>query len=305
MCLRRRCGASPRSTGTSRASRSPRAGTGSTWWRGSSPRRKGISPIAACWSAKSATVAPRSKGPGRAPSSPGPGTKSSSRAATPSLWLPERPLRLEGGPRRLEGADELALARREPAPQRDPLAARGDFGGQPLGHGHVVQLAQRILKRRQARDERQHGLVRKAAREEVAGIAQPLHADADLMPAALVAPGKLAPLADQARTQSRERLPGEAPEPLRAGGVGFPWIPMQPAQHAQLRLLERGRVRDRRRGLARKSALLPSPREQHRIGVRVGQRLAEHVPVARGAPDLHHPLERSLGGPRARTPQQP
>ena len=46
---------------------------------------------------------------------------------------------------------------------------------------------------------RQHGLVRKAAREEVAGVAQALHADADLVPAALVAPGKLAPLVDQAR----------------------------------------------------------------------------------------------------------
>jgi hypothetical protein len=77
--------------------------------------------------------------------------------------LPERALRRERVPRGFEGADELALARAEPASHGAPLPGECNLGDQPLADRDVVQLAKRVLERGEARDERQHRLMREAA----------------------------------------------------------------------------------------------------------------------------------------------
>ena len=142
----------------------------------------------------------------------------------------------------------------------------------------------------------------KHAREEVAGVAQALHADAHRVAAPRVAPVELArALVDRgAHAVASSELPREAPRASRARAAserhGSPCSQRSARNCASWNAAEsatgapRWRARARSAGARATSAASAS---------RVGQRLAEHVPVARRAEGPHHALERQLDGLRA------
>src|SRR6266851_140477 len=108
---------------------------------------------AACWSARSATTALRSR------RTMGAWRSSGRRTRYSFSWPPERPPFLARRPRGLEGNDEHALARgerlariRRSSSKLGRAAARSDLGKQASRDGDVVEVSKNVLKRFQALD---------------------------------------------------------------------------------------------------------------------------------------------------------
>src|SRR5688500_12835858 len=180
MWARQRCAGCRPSIAMNPGWRWPAAGKDSITPARSSPQWLVTSGPAGSWCARLATANARSSAPthtwdcaGRSPRC------SSSR-------LPERPPLLERAPGGRVRRGERALA----CGERVAGIARGaELGAQTTGHGDIVQCAERVLQRFEALDV---GLRRGASKrwgEEVAGIAQPLHADAQAMAPLGIAPG--------------------------------------------------------------------------------------------------------------------
>src|SRR5688572_3133985 len=228
MWAHQRCAGCRPSTATNPGWRWPAAGKDSITPARSSPQWLVTSGPAGSWCARSATASARSSAPTHtwdcADRSP---RCSSSR-------LPERPPLLERAPGGLERRDERALARGE---RVAGMPRRGrELGEQTTGHGDIVQLAEDVLQRFEALDI---GLRRGASKrwgEEVAGIAQPLHVDAQAVAPLRIAPVDVTRFAQRLSVQALERCLGEVDKRT----LGAPAALVHPAHRTQQESLQLG-----------------------------------------------------------------
>src|SRR5688572_7392623 len=189
----------------------------------------------ASWCARWATARQRSNAPIRARGSPG-RCRRCSRSR-----LPEWAALLERGPGALERSDEHALAHRERMPgmpgsgrEVSGAAARRDLGKQAPRDRDVVQVAQNVLERRESLDVGPRGRAGERRDEEIARIAQPLHADAQAMAALGIAPVDVLRLFERPAMKALQRGRCERAElALCIFPVTFPRTRVDPAQRSQ------------------------------------------------------------------------
>src|SRR4051812_44548950 len=246
MSAPRRCAGYPPNTATSRVSRSPAAKTVSTWWRGSSTRRRGTSRRGACWCAKSATARWPPSGASAASSSHGRSRKYSS---------------IERLPLARQARDERALARGDAAPEARVAA---QILQQPRRDREIVELAETILQSLE---------LRRQLEQRVARIAQALKADAQLVARARFAPVDVPRRLARLALQPLERVGGKirrerAARAQRPFAQDFAESPRGDRSACSLARLQSLGVRREKK--VRRRALRDEP-------------CTEHVPVARGA----------------------
>src|SRR5512145_111120 len=192
MSRRARCASCRRSIGTSRASRSRVGATGSSSQRASSPARASALRRAGFWFARSARTGRRSSGAFPRSNSPG--------CAPKCLCSPKRRSPGKARPDEFEAVEKprfVGVEADETPTDRD-----------------VVQLAEDFLQRLQLRN---HLLVRKSRREELAAIAQALHANAHGMTLGRISPVRTARLLHQLAVRALQRRGAELGEALRCG----------------------------------------------------------------------------------------
>src|SRR5712692_4222434 len=242
-----------------------------------------------CWSARSAITALRSRRTMGAWRSPGRRTRYS------FSRTPERPPFLERRPRGLEGNDQHALARgerlagirRRRSSKLGCAAARRDLGEQASRDGDVVEVSKNVLKRFQALDVGPRRDTGKGGSEEVAGVAQPFHPDAQPVAALGVVPVDVLRLLQRFAMQPLQRRRRKRAK--RALGFFYPSLPwpcVHPTQSAQEEGLQLGRCR----GLAR------SPRARARSCAIAGARSGSCVPMRTR---LSQKTSQSRAAPRA------
>src|SRR6476620_4421345 len=237
MCLRRRCGACRPSTGTSRALRSPQAGTVSTWWRGSSLRPGSTSRRTACWCARWATAARRWSVRSRGCPSCGRRTRSLS---WPPRVSPVGRQALEALPGRAQLPDEPPLALREAA-----RSGCAELLEQRAPHDDVVQCAEHVLQRAQFAEPCFDGLLHEAGREIFAGVTQAL----DAHPQRVARLGTLE--VDLAQRLAVDLLQPARREAGERGTCVGPGLALEPAQRAEQESAEFRRPDALERGVAR------------------------------------------------------
>jgi len=135
----------------------------------------------------------------------------------------------------------------------------------------VVQLAEDFLERLQLRN---HLLVRKSRREELAAIAQALHANAHGMTLGRIFPVRTARLFHELAVRALQRRGAELGEALRCG------LGLERDLREARELLRGERAQ---RFLPRLGALALRTRDELPSGVSGVEALEEHVPVARAA----------------------
>jgi len=120
-------------------------------------------------------------------------------------------------------------------------AARRDLREQAARDRDVVEVAEDILQRGEAFDIRPRRCAGERRGEEVAGVAQALHADAQAVTLPGIAPVDVLRLGERLAVQPSERRCGEQAE--RAFGLLRPALPravVYPAQRPQQESLQTG-----------------------------------------------------------------
>src|SRR5687768_11493620 len=251
MWRRRRCASFRPSTGTSPAWRSPAEPTDSSSSRASSPARANALRRTGFWFARSA-------GTGRRSSGAFPRSSSNGRATRFSCWrAPEWRSSDETRPGALEAAEKRGFV--------------GVEANEAPAHRDVVQLAERLLQRLQLGDEARAFLLRESRREELAAVAQPLHADAQRMALGRIAPIRLP---HQLAMRALERRGAERGQALRRVAR----LERDAREARELLRVERAH-----RLVPRLGALAFHACDELGRGARGAQPLDEHVPIARAA----------------------